>query len=134
MVLLDILLHQLFFEMDYCRRLKHEQYSKKSKEFVRFFLNYKTFDGFLTFKFIIDEHKSIIRSVPKVFKFAASRISSLKRTVAATWKTTLTSSANFFLSTSSNPTHGRFISPETQSNLFKISGFLERILSKTYGR
>lgn len=67
----------------------------------------------VTFKFFIVKHRSITLWVPTVFKFTASEIFALNLTLAATWKTILTSFAIIVLKCSDNPINGKTISPGT---------------------
>ena len=75
-------------------------------------------------------HSFKTRSVPKVFKFAASLSDSLNLTVAATWKTIFIFSSSVFRFDSDKPRLDSVMSPEMQASLVKTSGVFSLRLLK----
>ncbi|KAE9542386.1 hypothetical protein AGLY_003513, partial [Aphis glycines] len=89
-----------------------------------------------TFNFGIDRHRSTTRCVPNVLSVTAVRRVSLNLTVAAEWKTIVTSEHSLCLSSALRPRSGSDTSPlmhTTFSNTFSASS-VDRMRSNTCAR
>jgi len=89
-----------------------------------------------TFNFGIDRHRSTTRCVPNVLSVTAVRRVSLNLTVAAEWKTIVTSEHSLCLSSALRPRSGSDTSPlmhTTFSNTFSASS-VDRMRSNTWER
>lgn len=90
-------------------------------------------NGVPTFRFCMDRHSSTILCVPNVFSVTAVRRVSLNLTVAAEWKTIVTSEHSLCLSSALRPRSGSDTSPlmhTTLLNTFSASTS-DRIRSNT---
>lgn len=96
----------------------------------------KIFSQVHTFNFGIDRHRSTTRCVPNVLSVTAVRRVSLNLTVAAEWKTIVTSEHSLCLSSALRPRSGSDTSPlmhTTFSNTFSASS-VDRMRSNTCAR